>query len=149
MKAVVQRVLQASVTVDGQVVGSIRHGLLVLLCVEQGDTEREVDWMAGKLPGLRIFSDEEGKMNLSLMQIGGQLLLVSQFTLAGNVDKGFRPSFTQAARPEVAKPLLARLVMHLQAEGVVVEQGVFGADMQVALVNDGPVTLILERQAKA
>ena len=145
MKAVVQRVAQASVQVDGQVVGAIDHGLLVLLCVEVGDTELQIKWMATRLPGLRIFSDAEGKMNLNLMQVGGKLLLVSQFTLAGRVEKGFRPSFTDAARPEVARPLLDKLVQLLQQQGVEVQQGIFGADMQVALVNDGPVTLILEK----
>ena len=145
MKAVVQRVKQASVTVDGQIVGAIANGLLALLCVEVNDTTDQAEWMATKLAGLRIFADEEGKMNLSLLQTGGQLLVVSQFTLAGNVDKGFRPSFTQAARPEIAKPLLAHVVSQIEKVGITVAQGVFGADMEVALVNDGPVTIVLER----
>ena len=140
-----QRVKQASVTVDGQIVGAIANGLLALLCVEVNDTTDQAEWMATKLAGLRIFADEEGKMNLSLLQTGGQLLVVSQFTLAGNVDKGFRPSFTQAARPEIAKPLLAHVVSQIEKVGITVAQGVFGADMEVALVNDGPVTIVLER----
>lgn len=145
MKAVIQRVCSASVTVDGAVVGQIGRGILVLLGVEKGDTEAAADWLAGKIVALRIFEDEQGKMNRSLTEINGALLAVSQFTLAGNCDKGRRPSFDTAAPPAEGKRLYDYFVQSLKNLGVPVQTGIFQADMQVALVNDGPVTFILER----
>ena len=144
MRSVVQRVREASVEVDGLVVGSIDIGLLVLVGVAPKDTEADAIAAATKISGLRIFSDAGGKMNLALSDVGGSMLVVSQFTLAGDVRKGRRPSFVNAARPEVAEPLVAAFCHAASATGVEVEQGVFGADMKVSLVNDGPVTLIVE-----
>lgn len=145
MKAVIQRVCSASVTVDGAVVGQIGRGILVLLGVEKGDTEAAADWLAGKIVALRIFEDEQGKMNRSLTEINGALLAVSQFTLAGNCDKGRRPSFDTAAPPAEGKRLYDYFVQSLKNLEVPVQTGIFQADMQVTLVNDGPVTFILER----
>lgn len=149
MRAVVQRVAQASVTVDGETVGAIEQGLLVLLGAGEGDTVAEAHWLAHKVANLRIFSDAEGKMNLSVQAIGGSVLVVSQFTLYGDIRRGFRPSFTQAALPELAEPLVETFVASLQAEGIPVATGVFRAHMQVALVNDGPVTILLEKETPA
>lgn len=146
MRAVVQRVSQATVTVDGAVVGSIDQGLLVLLGVAEGDTVDEALWLAHKVANLRIFPDAEGKMNLSVQTIGGQVLVVSQFTLIANTRKGFRPSFVDAAAPELAEPLVKRFAAAVEAEGVPVDSGVFGAHMMVSLVNDGPVTIVLEKK---
>lgn len=145
MRAVIQRVSSASVTVDGQVVGQIAQGIMVLLGVEKGDTEPPADWLAEKIVGLRIFEDEAGKMNRSLIDIGGAVLTVSQFTLAGNCDKGRRPSFDTAAPAEEGKRLYDYFVEALKRQNVPVQTGIFQADMQVALVNHGPVTFILER----
>jgi len=145
MRAVIQRVSSASVMVDGQVVGQIAQGIMVLLGVEKGDTEAPADWLAEKIVGLRIFEDEAGKMNRSLIDIGGAVLAVSQFTLAGNCDKGRRPSFDTAAPAEEGKRLYDYFVVALKRQNVPVQTGIFQADMQVALVNDGPVTFILER----
>jgi D-tyrosyl-tRNA(Tyr) deacylase len=147
MRAVVQRVTRASVAVDGQTVGAIGRGLMILLGVAHGDGEEQARWLAQKIAGLRIFEDDEGKMNLSLLDVGGSALVVSQFTLYADSRKGRRPSFTDAARPEVAEPLCDRFASLLREEGVAqVETGVFGAYMQVEIHNDGPVTLILERE---
>ena len=140
----IQRVSSASVTVDGVVVGQIGPGLLVLLGVAPGDGEAEVAWLASKLAGLRVFPDADGRMNRALADFDGAALVVSQFTLYGDASKGRRPSFTGAARPELAEPLYRRFCERLAAEGVVVERGVFGAHMQVGLVNDGPVTLVID-----
>ncbi|UCC64750.1 MAG: D-tyrosyl-tRNA(Tyr) deacylase [Anaerolineae bacterium] len=145
MRAVVQRVSQASVTADGRVVGQIGQGLMILLGVKTGDTEAEARWLAQKIAGLRIFSDDEGKFNLSAHDVGGAVLVVSQFTLYGDTRKGRRPSFTDAAPPDLAEPLVDRFVEFLRAQGLPVETGVFGAVMQVEIHNDGPVTLLLER----
>jgi D-tyrosyl-tRNA(Tyr) deacylase len=139
VRALVQRVSEAAVTVDGKEVARIGPGLLVLLGVREGDGAEEADRIAGKLERLRVFEDAEGRMNLSVRDAGGELLVVSQFTLYGDSRKGNRPSFVDAAPPEVAEPLYERVRGALGAEG-----GVFGARMQVALVNDGPVTLLLE-----
>jgi D-tyrosyl-tRNA(Tyr) deacylase len=144
MRAVVQRVTEASVRVNGQVVGQIGRGLLVLLGVAPADSEAEAAYLARKIAGLRIFEDSDGKMNLGLADVGGAVLAVSQFTLYGDARKGRRPSFTEAAPPEQAEALFRRFCHRLEAEGVVVEQGLFGAHMAVALVNDGPVTLWLD-----
>jgi D-tyrosyl-tRNA(Tyr) deacylase len=138
MRAVVQRVSSASVTVAGERVASIGHGLLVLLGVREGDGEAEADRLAAKLEALRVFEDEDGKMNLSIRDAGGELLVVSNFTLYGDTRKGNRPSFVDAARPEDAEPLVERVREALDAQG-----GRFGARMAVELVNDGPVTVLL------
>ena len=145
MRVILQRVSSASVTIDGTLRGRIGRGFCVLVGFTHADTVAEVTWMAEKVAGLRLFSDAEGKMNLGLAEVQGSLLVVSQFTLYGDAEKGRRPSFIGAARPEVAVPLYARFVAELQARGPGVETGEFGADMQVELVNDGPVTLMLER----
>lgn len=144
MRAVVQRVSAASVTVQGRKVGSIGPGLLVLLGVARGDTEKDGEYLAEKLAGLRIFEDEEEKMNRSVAQIGGSILLVSQFTLYGDVRHGRRPSFTQAAPPEEANRLYEDLAQKLRDKGLTVETGQFQAHMEVSLVNDGPVTILLD-----
>ncbi|HWS30780.1 MAG TPA: D-aminoacyl-tRNA deacylase [Clostridia bacterium] len=143
MRAVVQRVSSAQVTVNGRVTGSIEKGYLVLLGIEEDDTAADLDYIAEKLIGLRIFEDAAGKMNLSITDVGGAILLVSQFTLLGDARHGRRPSFIRAARPEQAIPLYEAAVQKLK-ESVRVETGEFGAHMDVALVNDGPVTILLE-----
>jgi len=146
VKAVVQRVSEASVTVDGEVIASIGPGLLVLLGVAQTDGEREIAWMARKLPALRIFADEAGHMNRSLLDVGGAVIVVSQFTLYADASKGNRPGFSAAARPEQAEPLYEALVARLR-ETLGPERvgtGRFGAEMRVRLVNEGPVTIVLE-----
>ena len=143
MKALLQRVREASVTVDGQVIGHIGAGLLVLLCAERGDTELQADRMLAKLLKLRIFSDAAGKMNLSVQDTGGALLVVSQFTLAADTSTGNRPGFSGAAPPEEGKRLVDYFVAQARAVQGDVQTGRFGADMQVALVNDGPVTIAL------
>ncbi len=144
MKAVIQRVSEARVKVDGVTVGAINRGILVLLGVERGDGERDADWLARKIVELRIFEDQTGKMNLSVQEIGGGLLAVSQFTLAGNCAKGRRPSFDTAAPPDEGKRLYDYFVDRVGETGTTVATGIFQANMQVSLVNDGPVTFILE-----
>jgi len=146
MKTVIQRVSSASVTVDNQIVGEIRRGMLVLLGIEKGDGEAQADWLVEKIVNLRIFEDQVGKMNLSLRDIGGSLLVVSQFTIAGNCEKGRRPSFDSAASPDEGQRLYNYFVEVSQQAGIPVATGIFQADMQVALVNDGPVTFVLERR---
>jgi D-aminoacyl-tRNA deacylase len=145
MRIVLQRVSRARVTVEGRVTGEIGRGLLLLAGFTDGDSEDALAWMADKVVGLRIFPDDEGKMNRSVQEVGGGLLVVSQFTLYGDARKGRRPSFIDAARPEIAIPLYERFVELLRATGLAVGTGEFGAMMDVELVNDGPVTLILER----
>jgi D-aminoacyl-tRNA deacylase len=146
VRIVLQRVSEASVTVEGEVVSEIGSGLLLLVGVGAGDGEAQADWLAEKVAGLRIFSDEEGKMNLSVRDVGGEVLAVSQFTLLADTRKGKRPSFVRAAPPEEAEPLFDHFCERLRASGVgTVETGSFGAMMEVALVNDGPVTIVLER----
>ncbi|MEI8306560.1 MAG: D-aminoacyl-tRNA deacylase [Chloroflexales bacterium] len=144
MRAIIQRVSQASVEVEGRIVGSIGAGLLVLLGVGQGDTTAEADLLAEKSARLRIFSDEDGRFDRSLIDVGGAALVVSQFTLYADTRKGRRPGFTDAALPAVAAPLVAHYAAALRALGVPVESGVFGAHMRVALINDGPVTMSLD-----
>lgn len=144
MRALIQRAKGASVTIDGQVHGSISHGLVILLGVCEDDTEADADYLADKCVGLRIFTDDNDKMNLSCADVGGGLLVVSQFTLYGDCRRGKRPSFVRAARPETAVPLYERFLARCRASGLPVATGVFGADMQVALVNDGPVTIWLD-----
>jgi D-tyrosyl-tRNA(Tyr) deacylase len=145
MRVLVQRVTRASVTVDGRVTGSIDGGLLLLVGFTHADDDGRLEWMADKVCGLRIFSDDDGKMNLSVLDKAGGLLVVSQFTLYGDSARGKRPSFIDAARPEQAIPLYEKFIALLRGRVARVETGEFGADMQVELVNDGPVTLWLER----
>ena len=144
MRAVVQRVHESSVTVDGRVTGRISKGLLVLLGVGDADSEADADYLADKIVGLRCFADDSSKFNLGLRDVGGSVLAVSQFTLFGDCRKGKRPSFTDAARPELAVPLYERFVARVREAGIAVETGEFGAHMDVQLVNDGPVTLLLD-----
>ena len=144
MRAVLTRVLSASVTIDGQVVGKIGRGFLILLGVGPNDTEKECRYLAEKALSLRVFEDENGKMNRNVSEEGGEVLFVSQFTLYGDASHGNRPSFTQAARGEEAEPLYEYAAEKLRSLGVPVRMGVFGADMKIAQVNDGPVTILLE-----
>ncbi|WP_305045245.1 D-aminoacyl-tRNA deacylase [Geoalkalibacter sp.] len=144
MRAVVQRVAEARVEVDGQVVGAIGRGLLVLLGVGEGDGEQDLAYLAEKTAGLRIFEDEQGKMNLSVVDVGGAVLVVSQFTLYGDCRKGRRPSFTPAAAPREANRLYEEFILRLRAAGLKVATGVFQAHMRVSLCNEGPVTLLLD-----
>jgi D-tyrosyl-tRNA(Tyr) deacylase len=147
MRAVIQRVVEAQVSVDGEVVGRIGPGLVILLGVVREDTERECDRLAERILNYRIFDDENGRMNRSIQDVGGQILAVSQFTVVADVAKGTRPSFTPAAAPEKAEALYRRFVDRLIASGLTVETGVFGARMIVSLHNDGPVTFILESRS--
>ncbi len=144
MRIVLQRVKEASVAIDGQLYNEIEGGYLLLVGITEGDTEETAEKMAAKVHDLRIFEDENGKMNLAIEQIGGQVLSISQFTLYANCRKGRRPSFDQAARPELASPLYDHFNEALRRQGLVVKPGIFGADMKVRLLNDGPVTLILD-----
>lgn len=148
MRSVIQRVRRASVTVQGETVGQIAAGLLVLLAVGQEDRAADLTWMADKLVGLRIFEDEEGKMNRSVLDVGGEILVVSQFTLYGDCRKGKRPSFSSAAAPEKAKELFEQSVEAIRSYGLKVETGVFQAEMDVELINDGPVTILLDSEKK-
>lgn len=147
MRIVLQRVTQASVAIDGRTVGQIGRGFCILLGVAPADTVAEAEWLAEKVAGLRLFSDAEDRMNLSLDEVGGAVLVISQFTLYGDASKGRRPSFTAAARPEQAVPLYEAFIAALRARGLTVATGEFGAQMLVEIRNDGPVTLILERTA--
>ena len=144
MIALLQRVLEASVSVDNKVVGEIEHGLLVLLAIEPQDTEAKAKRLAERVAGYRIFTDENDKMNLNVKQVHGEILVVSQFTLAANTAKGLRPSFTSAASPEMSNRLYQCFCQNLRAQGFAVPTGIFGADMQVRLLNDGPVTIHLQ-----
>ena len=144
MRLVVQRVARASVTVDGEVTGKIGRGYMVLVGAEVGDTEADARLCADKLAGLRVFVDDEGKMNRSVLDVGGAILLVSQFTLLGDARHGRRPSFIAAARPEEAEPLLVKMQRMLEEKGLHVETGRFRAHMEVELVNDGPVTILID-----
>ncbi len=146
MRLVIQRVSHASVTVDGQVVGQCGRGFCILVGVKVGDTQAEAKWLANKVANLRIFEDDEGKMNRALLDGNGEALVVSQFTLYANAQHGRRPDFIDAARPEEAEPLVDYFVEQLRAEGVPTQTGVFRAMMQVETRNDGPVTIILERE---
>ena len=145
MRAVVQRVSRASVSVDGSVVGAIGRGVVVLVGVTHDDTGDQAEWLARKTAGLRIFEDAEGKINAGLLEVDGQALVISQFTLYADARKGRRPGFTDAAPPEVAEPLVDRFAEILRDHGIHVETGVFGAHMLVEIHNDGPVTILLER----
>lgn len=149
MRVVVQRVSEASVTVEGTLTGAINKGLLVLAGYEDADTEEDLDWMVGKIANLRIFDDENGVMNLSLKDIQGELLLVSQFTLHALTKKGNRPSYIKASKPDIAIPLYEKTILKLQEElGKPIACGIFGADMKVRLLNDGPVTIWIDSKNK-
>ena len=148
MRAVIQRVEKASVSVEGEIKGQIGAGFLVLIGVEEGDGDVDFKYIADKVPNLRVFEDEQGKMNRSLLDFGGEVLAVSQFTLLGDARGGRRPSFITAARPETADPMYERLVADWRVRGIRVETGVFGAHMKVALVNDGPVTILLDSRRR-
>ena len=146
MRALIQRVRKGSVSVDGQTLAHIGRGLVILLGVGQGDSEAEARWLAGKCAHLRVFADEQGKMNRSLLETQGEAIVVSQFTLYGDIRKGRRPSFVHAAAPELAEPLVDRFASMLREEGVPTQTGSFGAMMLVEIENDGPVTLMLEKE---
>ena len=148
MRAVIQRVEQASVSVEGEIRGQIGAGFLVLIGVEEGDGDADFKYIADKVPNLRVFEDDQGKMNRSLLDVGGEVLAVSQFTLLGDARGGRRPSFITAARPETADPMYERLVAEWRARGIRVETGVFGAHMKVSLINDGPVTILLDSRRR-
>lgn len=149
MRAVVQRVSSASVAISGGITAAIQGGLLVLLGIEDADTAEDIEWLAGKIARLRIFADDAGAMNRSVQETGGDILVVSQFTLFASTKKGNRPSYIRAARPEVAIPLYENFVQRLTSEmGKPIFTGEFGADMQVALINDGPVTILFDTKAK-
>lgn len=144
MRSVIQRVTSCFVTIDGSVTSKIDQGLLVLLGIQHSDTEKEVNWMADKISNLRIFNDDQGKMNKSLLETAGEVLIVSQFTLYGDCRKGRRPGYSNAAPPELAKPLYELFITKMKELNITTKTGRFGADMQVTLVNDGPVTLLLD-----
>ena len=145
MRAVIQRVSEAAVTIDGQLRGAIQRGLVVLVAIEEGDSAADIEWLSGKIARLRIFNDEQGLMNRSVQEAGADILVISQFTLFASTKKGNRPSFTRAARSEAAIPIHQAFLRRLAEDiGKPVQTGEFGADMQVALVNDGPVTLIID-----
>ncbi len=149
MRAVIQRVSQASVTIAGEAKGSIGRGLLVLLAVEDADTAADIEWLSGKIVRLRVFNDERGVMNCSVQETGGDVLIVSQFTLFASTKKGNRPSYTRSARPEIAIPLYEQFVARFTQDlGKPVPTGEFGADMQVDLTNDGPVTILIDSKAR-
>ena len=145
MKAIIQRVSEASVTIDGEISGSIEKGLMVLLGIHKDDDEKIMDWMINKIVNLRIFEDEAGKMNLSVKDIGSGILVVSNFTLYGNAKKGFRPSFTEAAKPDISEPLYDKFLEKISREDINVQSGEFGAMMDIKMTNAGPVTIILEK----
>ena len=148
MKVVIQRVSQASVTVGGQIVGAISNGLLLLIGIDEQDDESDADWLVQKILNLRIFSDVEGKMNLSVQDIQGEILCISQFTLIAEYKKGNRPGFSKAAKPEQAIPLFEYFKNEISKSGLKTESGIFGADMKVSLLNDGPVTIVMDSKTK-
>ena len=146
MRAVVQRVKSANVKVDNNVIGSIEEGLLLLLGVEENDEEKDLEYMCEKVPNLRIFEDENGKMNKSLLDVEGSILVISQFTLLGDARKGRRPSFISAAQADKAIPMYEKYIANMKEKGIYTQSGEFGADMKVELINDGPVTILLDSQ---
>lgn len=149
MRSVIQRVSSASVTIEGKVHDAIAHGLLILLGIEEADTAEDISWLSQKIAGLRIFADEQGLMNINVQDAGGELLVVSQFTLFASTKKGNRPSFIRSAKPDVAIPLYEQFIQAMEScTGKKVHTGIFGADMQVSLVNDGPVTIIIDTKNK-
>lgn len=149
MRAVIQRVTEASVVIGGEIKGAIHAGLLVLLAVEEADTDDDIEWLSGKIVRLRIFNDENGVMNRSVQEISGDLLLISQFTLFASTKKGNRPSYSRSAKPEIAIPLYEKFLARLTQDfGKAVPTGEFGADMRVHLINDGPVTIIIDSKSR-
>jgi D-tyrosyl-tRNA(Tyr) deacylase len=149
MRVIIQRVSQASVTIDGKIKSSIGLGLLVLLGIEDADTQEDIEWLSSKIINLRIFNDTDGVMNVSVKDAGGDIILVSQFTLHASTKKGNRPSYIKAARPEIAIPLYEKMILQLQFDlGKPIQTGEFGADMKVSLLNDGPVTIVMDSKNK-
>lgn len=149
MKAVIQRVTEASVTVDGNVTGSIGNGLLILIGIEDADTDEDIEWLSKKTVNLRIFNDEKGIMNLSALETGGDILIVSQFTLMASTKKGNRPSYIRASKREFAEPMYEKFCNRISKEtGRTVQKGIFGADMKIKLLNDGPVTIVIDTKNK-
>lgn len=149
MRLVIQRVTEASVVVEGAVIGDIQNGLMILVGIEDADTQEDIDWLAGKATNLRIFDDAEGVMNLSVKDIGGDILLISQFTLHASIKKGNRPSYINASKPPIAVPLYESMIKTLEKEmGKPIQTGKFGADMKVSLLNNGPVTIIMDSKNK-
>lgn len=145
MIAVIQRATQASVTIDNEIKGQIGLGFMILLGITHTDTQEDIEWLSKKIVGLRVFGDEEGKMNLDIKSVDGNILLISQFTLHASTKKGNRPSFIEAARPEIAIPLYEKMIAQVEFDlGKTIETGTFGADMKVSLLNDGPVTIIID-----
>ena len=149
MKIVVQRVKEANVKVDNEIVGKISEGLMLLIGIDEDDDTNDADWLIKKIIDLRIFSDQEGKMNLSVKDISGEILCISQFTLISDYKKGNRPSYIKAAKPEKAIPLFEYFKQEIKKSGLKIESGIFGADMKVSLLNDGPVTLVFDSKTKA
>lgn len=148
MRVVIQRVSQASVSFNDAIEGKINTGFMILLGIGHEDTNEDIEWLTQKITNLRVFSDEEGKMNLSILDIKGEILLISQFTLFASIKKGNRPSFIQSAKPEIAIPLYEKFIESLKDFGISVSTGIFGADMKVSLTNDGPVTIIIDSKNK-
>jgi D-tyrosyl-tRNA(Tyr) deacylase len=149
MRAVIQRVTRSSVTVEGRICGKIGNGLLILLGIEDADTVEDIQWLSNKIVNLRIFNDEEGVMNRSVMDINGEILLVSQFTLHASTKKGNRPSYIKASKPDYAIPMYEKMIRQLETDsGKKVQTGIFGADMKVELLNDGPVTIVIDTKNK-
>ena len=149
MRAVVQRVTDAKVTIAGNIHGSIQHGLVVLLAVEETDTTEDIEWLSGKIARMRIFNDEGGVMNRSVQEVSGEVLLISQFTLFASTKKGNRPSYSRSARPELAIPLYEQFIARLKVDlGKAIQTGEFGADMKVTLTNDGPVTIVIDSKMR-
>lgn len=149
MRAIIQRVSSASCTVDGEITGKIGAGFMVLLGIEDSDNDEDVNWLAQKIVNMRIFSDEKGAMNKALAEVGGDILLISQFTLFASTKKGNRPGFTRSAKPEVAIPLYEKMIAELaRVSGKEIQTGIFGADMKISLVNDGPVTIPIDTKSK-
>jgi D-aminoacyl-tRNA deacylase len=149
MKAVIQRVTKASVTIEGKINGQIGHGLLVLMGIEDADTDEDIDWLSSKIVNLRIFNDDNGVMNISVKDIAGDILLISQFTLHASTKKGNRPSYIKASKPEIAIPIYEKMITQLSIDlDKKIQTGIFGADMKVELLNDGPVTIIIDTKNK-
>lgn len=148
MKIVIQRVSEANVKVEGTIVGNISHGLLLLIGIDEEDTQSDADWLIQKVLNLRIFGDENGKLNLSVKDVEGEILCISQFTLIADYKKGNRPSFIKAAKPDVAIPLFEYFKEEMAKSGLKIESGIFGSDMKVSLLNDGPVTIVMDSKTK-
>jgi len=149
MRAVIQRVTKASVTIDGKINGQIENGLLVLLGIEDADTAEDIGWLSSKIVNLRIFNDEKGVMNISIKEVAGNILLISQFTLHASTKKGNRPSYIKASKPEIAIPIYEKMITQLSLDlGKEIQTGIFGADMKVELLNDGPVTIVIDSKNK-